>query len=105
MQFSYNVLFLFVFWAVWLFYFLFDQPDRAEPIDHSGPASLRGAVEVWRADGMGSTPVGRLRPKQVSAFLPDMYLITGCKASIRWGWSDAQIARLRVSEILMTDTS
>ena len=40
---------------------------------------------VWRADGMGSTPVGRLRPKQVSAFLPDMFLITGCKASIRWG--------------------
>ena len=35
--------------------------------------------------------LARPRLQQVSAFLPDMFLITGCKASIRWGWSDLQI--------------
>ena len=47
------------------------------------------ASRTWRA---GGTAVGRPRTQQVSAFLPDMFLITGCKASIRWGWSDLQIA-------------
>ena len=51
---------------------------------------------TWRAGGTAA--VGRPRPQQVSAFLPDMFLITGCKASIRWGWSDLQIARIRAQE-------
>ena len=46
----------------------------------------------------GGTAVGCPRAQQVSAFLPDMFLITGCKASIRWGWSDLQIARIRAQE-------
>lgn len=50
---------------------------------------------TWRA---GDAAVGRPRPQQVSAFLPDMFLITGCKASIRWGWSDLRIARIRARE-------